>query len=170
MALLPVLTIPDPRLKLVAQPVESVNADVRQLMEDLLETMYHEKGAGLAATQVGIQKRVLVIDFGDDNTPHIYRMANPEIFWRSETFGKFTEGCLSVPDQWAEVKRPNEVKVRYLDEDNTLKELHAVGDLADCIQHEVDHLDGILYIDHLSTLKRHMLFNKALKAKKVKRL
>ncbi len=171
MALLPVLIAPDPRLKIKAKPVETVDDAVRSLMSDMLETMYANDGMGLAATQVGIDKRVIVIDLnaGEEGAPPlVMKLANPEVLWASkETLVEF-ESCISVPDQHGAVERPAKVKVRYLDENNTPKEFEADGLLAICIQHEIDHLDGILYIDHLSRLKREIILRKLLKARKLR--
>ncbi len=163
MTRLTVLTVPDPRLKLKAVSVETVDDSVRQLMKDMLETMYAEEGAGLAATQVGIQKRVVVMDIPgpNENEPGtIYKMVNPEIVWESEETCTYNEGCLSVPGQRAEVERPTRVKIRYLDEHNQKQEIDADDFLARCVQHEIDHLDGKLYIDYLTPLKRQMFVKK----------
>ena len=170
MALLPVLIAPDPRLKIKAKPVESVDDTIRCLMSNMLETMYANDGMGLAATQVGVDKRIIVIDLnaGDENaSPMVMKMANPQVLWISdETLVEF-ESCISVPNQHGAVERSAKVKVRYLDESNTQKEIEADGLLAVCIQHEIDHLEGILYIDHLSALKRQIILRKLLKARKM---
>ncbi|AIL12528.1 peptide deformylase [Candidatus Paracaedimonas acanthamoebae] len=165
MALLKVLKVPDPRLKLKAHPVEKVDADIQRLMDDMLETMYHDKGCGLAATQVGIQKRIVVIDFADERTPKPLLMANPEIVWYSDRREAFTEGCLSVPNQWTSIVRASSVKFQYLDRHNKRQELTVDGILGACIQHEIDHLNGVLFIDHLSSLKRNLLLRRAIKLK-----
>jgi peptide deformylase len=167
MALLPILTAPDPRLKMKAKRVEKVDAAVRALMDDMLETMYDAPGIGLAAPQVGELLQVLVIDTAkseEDRKPLC--MANPEIVWASDDDNTYEEGCLSVPEQYANVVRPRAVRVRYLDHENEIREIEADGLLATVIQHEMDHLDGILFIDHLSALKRNMILRKLLKAKK----
>ncbi len=167
MALLPILTAPDPRLKKKAKPVERVDAGVRRLMDDMLLTMYAAPGIGLAAPQVGVLKRVLVLDLsGKDQPAQPLRMANPAIVWVSDDDASYEEGCLSVPEHYAEVVRPKAVRVRYLDEENRLRELAAEGLLATCVQHEIDHLDGILFIDHLSALKRNMILRKLVKERK----
>jgi peptide deformylase len=164
MATLKVLSVPDPRLNIKAQPVTEVDSSVKQLMEDLLETMYLSEGVGLAATQVGISKRVIVVDASESDKPEPLKLANPEILWVSEEARPMLEACLSVPEQKAEVERFTQIKFRYLDEHNTLVEREAQGLLAQVIQHEIDHLNGILYIDHLSSLKRSILLQRAVKA------
>jgi peptide deformylase len=167
MATLPILVAPDPRLKLKAEPVARVDAGVRQLMDDMLATMYAAPGIGLAAPQVGVGKRVLVIDItpeGEEKKP--LRMANPEIVWVSDEDMEQNEGCLSVPEHYADVVRPAEVKVRYLDENDQQQELHATGLLSTCVQHEIDHLDGVLFIDRISALRRNMILRKLLKARR----
>lgn len=167
MALLPILTAPDPRLKQKAARVETVDQSVRMLMDDMLETMYAAPGIGLAAPQVGLSTRVIVADIGkneEDRQP--IRMANPEIVWASDDDNTYEEGCLSVPEHYAAVVRPRAVRVRYVDEHDTVREMDADGLLATVLQHEMDHLDGILFIDHLSSLKRNMILRKLLKAKK----
>ena len=167
MSLLPILTAPDPRLKLKAKPVERVDEGVRRLMDDMLETMYAAPGIGLAAPQVGIGKRVIVIDLAKDGEPRApLRLANPEILWVSEEDAVFEEGCLSVPEHYAEVARPAAARIRYLDYENEIREIEAAGLLATCLQHEIDHLDGVLFIDHLTALKRNIILRKLLKAKK----
>ena len=169
MALLEILTAPDPRLKKKAAPVDMVDDDVRRLMDDMLETMYDAPGIGLAAPQVGVSKRVLVIDLArEDEEPQPLQIANPEIVWVSDEDATYEEGCLSVPDHYGEVVRPAAVKVRYLDRENEIREMEADGLLATCLQHEIDHLDGILFVDHLSALKRNMILRKLLKEKKAK--
>jgi peptide deformylase len=167
MALLPILTAPDPRLKKKAQPVEKVDDGIRQLMADMLETMYAAPGIGLAAPQVGVGQRVLVLDVArEGEPPNPLKIVNPEIVWASDDDAAYEEGCLSVPEHYAEVVRPRAVKVRYLDEAGAQREIEAEGLLATCLQHEIDHLDGVLFIDHLSALKRNMILRKLLKEKK----
>ncbi|HSD34984.1 MAG TPA: peptide deformylase [Alphaproteobacteria bacterium] len=167
MSLLPILTAPDPRLKLQAKPVERVDEGVRRLMDDMLETMYAAPGIGLAAPQVGVAKRVIVIDLAKDGEPRArLRLANPEILWVSDEDAVFEEGCLSVPEHYAEVARPAAARIRYLDYENEIREIEAAGLLATCLQHEIDHLDGVLFIDHLTALKRNIILRKLLKAKK----
>jgi peptide deformylase len=167
MALLPIIVAPDPRLKQVAKPVDKVDAEVRRLMDDMLETMYKAPGIGLAAPQVGVLKRVIVVDIArEDEKPQPLRMANPELIAVSDEDAVYNEGCLSLPEHYADVTRPAAIKVRYLDHENEIRELEADGLLATCIQHEMDHLEGILFVDHLTALKRNMILRKLLKAKK----
>ncbi len=165
MAVLPVLTAPDPRLKVESRPVERVDDEVRRLMDDMLETMYAAPGMGLAAPQVGVPKRVIVVDLsGSEEEPRPLRLANPEIVWLSDEEATYEEGCLSVPDHYAEVTRAAAATIRYLDYDNEIREIKAEGLLATCLQHEIDHLDGILFIDHLTALKRNIILRKLAKA------
>jgi peptide deformylase len=167
MALLPILTAPDPQLKKISKPVDKVDDEIRQLMDDMLETMHAAPGIGLAAPQVGVLKRVLVIDIdreGEKTGP--LKMANPEIVDVSDEDASYEEGCLSVPEHYAEVERPARVTVRYLDHDNEIRTIKAEGLLATCIQHEMDHLDGILFIDRISALKRNIILRKLVKARK----
>lgn len=167
MALLPILTAPDPRLKKKAKPVAQVDEGVKKLMADMLETMYAAPGIGLAAPQVGVGLRVIVLDVAREGEPKApMQLANPEIVWASDDDNAYEEGCLSVPEHYAEVVRPRAVKVRYLDETGAQREIAAEGLLATCLQHEIDHLDGILFLDHLSALKRNMILRKLLKEKK----
>jgi peptide deformylase len=167
MALLPILTAPDPALKKISAPVKQVDASVRKLMDDMLETMYHAPGIGLAAPQVGVLKRVIVLDLArEGEEPQPLRIANPEIVWVSDDDATYNEGCLSVPEHYADVVRPGACRVKYLDQDNKQREIAAEGLLATCLQHEIDHLDGVLFIDHLTSLKRNMILRKLLKAKK----
>jgi len=167
MALLPIIVAPDPRLKKVCAPVERVDETVRRLMDDMLETMYQAPGIGLAAPQVGILKRVIVVDVArEGEPPQPYCLANPVIEWVSDDDRSHEEGCLSLPEHYADVVRPAEVRVAYLDRDDRTRSLEADGLLATCVQHEIDHLDGILFVDHLSALKRNMILRKLLKAKK----
>jgi len=167
MAVLPIITAPDPRLKIKARAVPAVDATVRRLMDDMLETMYQAIGVGLAAPQVGVAKRVLVVDVArDGEPPQPMRIANPEILWRSDTLMLGNEGCLSLPEHYAEVERPGEIRLRYLDHENEIREIEAKGLLATCLQHEIDHLDGLLFVDHISALKRGMILRKLAKAKR----
>lgn len=167
MAVLPIITAPDPRLKVKCAPVESVDAAIAKTMEDMLETMYLAPGIGLAAPQVGITKRILVVDVAPKEGPREpLRMANPEILWHSDDLATYEEGCLSLPEQYADVERPARIKVRYLDQDNAEQELEADGLLATCIQHEMDHLDGVIFVDHISSLKRRMILRRLTKLKK----
>ena len=167
MAKLEIIIAPDPRLKLKCAPVARVDAAVRKLMDDMLETMYAAPGIGLAAPQVSVARRIIVVDVArQGEPPQPYRMANPEIVWVSDDDAVYNEGCLSLPEHYADVTRPRAVRVRYLDHENEVRELAAEGLLATCVQHEMDHLDGILFVDHISTLKRNMILRKLLKAKK----
>jgi peptide deformylase len=167
MSILPIITAPDPRLKLKARPVAAVDDSIRRLMDDMLETMYLAPGIGLAAPQVGVTKRVLVLDVsGEGEKPAPFKIANPEILWRSEELATYSEGCLSLPEHYADVTRPAEIKLRYLDYQNELRELHAKGLLATVIQHEMDHLEGTLFVDHISALKRNIILRKLAKAKR----
>ncbi len=168
MAIRPVITAPDPRLKIVCKPVDKVDDTVRRLMRDMLDSMYAANGIGLAAPQVGDRRRVIVVDVSRDReTPKRYCLANPEIVWASEETFTYEEGCLSLPEQYADVSRPARARVRYLDEENEIRELEAEGLLAVCIQHEMDHLDGVLFVDHISSLKRSMILRRLAKMKRL---
>ncbi|HYH36793.1 MAG TPA: peptide deformylase [Azospirillum sp.] len=161
MALLPILVAPHPVLKQTAKPVAKVDARIARLMDDMVETMYDAQGIGLAAPQIGVLERVIVVDVHEKDEPaNPIRMANPEIVWASDELVPCEEGCLSVPEHYAEVTRPKAVRVRYLDQQNEIRELEADGMLATCIQHEIDHLNGVLFVDHLSMLKRNMILRK----------
>ena len=169
MSLLSIITAPDQRLKAMAQPVTSVNAKIRGLMDDMLETMYNAPGIGLAAPQVGIPKRILVIDIkmnenGQPGDPLL--VADPVLTWTSEDTKKTEEGCLSLPAQYSEVERPAQIRVAFIDQHDKTQELEADGLLAACLQHEMDHLDGVLFVDHLSRLKRNMILRKLAKNKR----
>ena len=167
MAKLDIIVAPDPRLKVKCKPVAKVDAKVARLMENMLETMYAAPGIGLAAPQVGVAQRILVVDTAKDgDKPNPLKMANPELTWVSDEDVVFNEGCLSLPEHYADVVRPRAIKVRYLDHENEIRELEAEGVLATCIQHEMDHLEGILFVDHLTALKRNIILRKLLKAKK----
>ena len=167
MALRTILIAPDPVLKAKAKPVEAVTDELRTLMDDMLETMYQAPGIGLAAPQVGVSQRVIVVDISRDDEPKApLRMVNPELVWVSDEDSTYEEGCLSVPEHYADVVRPAEIRVTYLDRDGKKQEMKADGLLATVIQHEMDHLEGILFIDHLSSLKRNMILRKLLKSKK----
>ena len=170
MAKLPIVIAPDQRLKTVCDPVDAVTADVRALMDDMLETMYLAPGIGLAAPQVGVLQRLLVMDVAEEDEPrNPLCLVNPEVVWESEDLRTHQEGCLSLPDFYAEVTRPAQVRVRYLDREGQPQELEADGLLAVCVQHEIDHLDGVLFVDHLSALKRGMILRKLTKAKRAGR-
>ena len=169
MAVLPIITAPDKRLKVKSEPVERVDAELAALMDDMLETMYLAPGVGLAAPQVGVTKRIIVIDVGkSEEEREPLRIANPEIVWESEDWSVYEEGCLSLPEYYADVERPEQVRVKYIDQTNTERELEAEGLLATCIQHEIDHLEGVLFVDHLTSIKRGMILRKLQKAKKMK--
>ncbi len=167
MAILPILLPPAPLLKAKAKPVDEVDDGIRRLIDDMLETMYVAPGIGLAANQVGVLKRVIVLDIArSEEPPNPLALINPEIVWASEETAVFNEGCLSVPEHYADVERPAEVKVRFLDSKGVRQEIHAKGLLSTCIQHEMDHLEGILFVDHLSALKRNIILRKLSKQRK----
>lgn len=165
MALLPILHYPDPRLHTVAKPVAEVTNAIRQLVKDMAETMYEAPGIGLAATQVNVHQQVIVIDLSDERD-QLQVFINPEIVWASEEKKVWQEGCLSVPDFYDEVLRPSEVKVRALNLDGKPFELHADGLMAVCIQHEMDHLKGKVFVEYLSSLKRMRIASKLKKKSK----
>jgi peptide deformylase len=174
MAILPIFETPDPVLRQISTPVEEVTPELRTLIDDMFATMYAAPGIGLAAIQVGVPKRLLVIDLqepadGEEEgepvkDPRVF--INPEILESSETTVPYNEGCLSVPDQYAEVMRPDRVRARWLDRDGKSHEEWIDGLLAVCLQHEIDHLNGVLFIDHLSRLKRDMIMKKLVKARR----
>jgi peptide deformylase len=170
MALRDILKIPDKRLRLVSEPVKRVDAGIRSLAEDMFETMYDAPGIGLAAIQVGVAKRVVVMDLSkkdEAQRPQVF--INPEITWSSEETSTHEEGCLSIPDYYEEVERPQRVKVKYLYLDGKTHEIEADGLLAICLQHEVDHTNGVLFIDHISKLKRDRVIKKFTKAAKAEK-
>jgi peptide deformylase len=172
MAILPIIEIPDPRLRQISTPVDAVDDALRALIDDMFETMYAAPGIGLAAIQVGVAKRVLVIDLqepeeGEDEgrkNPRVF--INPEFLDPSPELSVYNEGCLSIPDQYAEVSRPATVRAKWLDRDGVAHDEVIDGLLATCLQHEVDHLDGIVFTDHLSRMKRDMLLKKLEKQRK----
>ena len=167
MAIRPIIIAPDPVLKAKAKPVENIDGGIVRLMDDMLETMYRAPGIGLAAPQIGVLQRVIVVDVADkDEKPQPFAMANPEILWKSDETSVHNEGCLSLPDHYADVTRPKQVRLRYIDRDGEVRELDADNLLATCVQHEIDHLNGVLFIDHISLLKRNMIMRKLQKAKK----
>jgi peptide deformylase len=169
MAIRPILTAPDPRLKAVSQAVETVDAATRRLIDDMVDSMYEADGIGLAAVQIGEPKRIIVIDLDQrDGKKNPRHFINPEITWRSEELATFEEGCLSVPEIWEDVERAARIKATLIDRDGKRQELEADGLLATCLQHEMDHLEGVLFIDHLSKLKRSMALRKLQKAKRLK--
>ena len=169
MAILPIITAPDPRLKQVSKPVKAVDDDLRKLMDAMLATMYAAPGIGLAAIQVGIPKNVIVMDLGEDHPLDgpLY-LVNPEILEASDEVNTYQEGCLSVPEEYWDVERPARATVRYLDYNGETQIMETDGLLATCVQHEMDHLQGILFIDHLSSLKRNMILRRAAKARRQK--
>lgn len=172
MTILTILEVPDPGLRAVAKPVAAVDAGVRATLADMLETMYDARGIGLAATQVGIEQRLVVIDLqepeeeGGDPVRRPVTFVNPELLWVSEEISKYNEGCLSIPEQYAEVERPARCRVKWLDVDGKLHEEEMDGLMATCIQHEIDHLNGVLFTDHISKLKRDILMKKLTKLRK----
>jgi peptide deformylase len=172
MSVKPIITLPDEKLlRQVSQPVKTVDADVRGLFDDMVETMYDAPGIGLAAIQIGVPRRMVVIDLakeGEEKTPLFF--ANPEIVWSSEDKSDYEEGCLSIPDFYEMVERPKDIKVRYLDRKGEAQEMQASGLLATCLQHEIDHLNGVLFIDYISKLKRDRVIKKFQKAQKLGRI
>jgi peptide deformylase len=173
MAVLPIVEVPDARLRAVSTPVEAVTDETRALVADMIDTMYAAKGIGLAAIQVGVDKRVLVIDLQEAEDedgkpvrdPHAY--INPEILSVSDELSSYNEGCLSIPEQYAEVERPARCRLRWQDEQGDAHEAELDGLLSTCMQHEIDHLNGVLFIDHISRLKRSMLLKKLDKQRKL---
>ena len=189
MAIRDIIEVPDKRLKTISKPVAAVSDDTRALMDDMLETMYHANGIGLAAIQIGVPERVIVMDIapssGDESSDEAdengredrYDLSglenegprffvNPEIVWTSDEMNNYQEGCLSVPGFYDDVERPAECRVKFLDYDGNEQEIHCEGLLATCIQHEMDHLNGIVFLDHLSRLKRQMVLKKIRKAER----
>jgi peptide deformylase len=168
MTIRPILTVPDPRLKAVSKDVDRVDDEIRRLIDDMADSMYEADGIGLAAVQIGVPKRVIVIDLDQkEGKKNPRAFINPKILWASEEMAVFEEGCLSVPEVWDDVERPARIKAEYLDRDGNTQVLEADGMLATCLQHEMDHLEGILFIDHLSKLKRSMVLKKLQKAKRL---
>jgi peptide deformylase len=171
MTIKPLIILPDPVLRQLSKPIERVDADLQRLADDMLETMYDAPGIGLAAIQIGVPRRMLVIDVsreGEEKQPQVF--INPEIVKSSDERSVYEEGCLSIPDYYAEVERPAAVSVKYLDRDGKEQMVEADGLLATCLQHEIDHLNGVLFIDHISRLKREMVIKKFTKAAKSKAL
>jgi len=174
MAILPILEAPDPRLRTISTPVDTIDDALQTLIDDMFETMYDAPGIGLAAIQVGVPKRVLVIDLQEPESdeedakpvrnPMVF--INPQILDGSDQLSVYNEGCLSVPDQYAEVERPATIRASWMDREGRIHEQTLEGLLATCLQHEMDHLEGILFIDHLSRLKRDMLLKKLQKARR----
>jgi len=162
-----ILILPDRRLRVVSQPVAKIDASVRRLVEDMFDTMYAAPGIGLAAIQIGEAKRIITLDLAKKDEPKEPRVfINPEVVWASDEKAGYEEGCLSIPEVYEEVTRPAAVRVKYLDLAGQPQEIEATGLLATCLQHEIDHLDGVLFIDHLSRLKRDRIIKKFVKAKK----
>ena len=167
MALREIIKLPDKRLRLKSEPVKRVDTTIRKLVDDLFETMYDAPGIGLAAIQIGVPKRVVTMDLSkkeDDHKPQVF--INPEVIWKSTEKSKYEEGCLSIPEFYEEVERPAQVKVKYLDIDGKEQEIEASGLLATCLQHEIDHTNGVLFIDYISKLKRDRIVKKFTKAAK----
>jgi peptide deformylase len=168
MALRDILILPDKRLRLVSKPVARVDAAIRKLVEDMFETMYDAPGIGLAAIQVGEPRRIVTMDLAKKDEPKQPQVfINPELVWESKDLKTYEEGCLSIPEYYEEVERPAEVKVKYLDIEGNEQEVEASGLLATCLQHEIDHLNGVLFIDHISKLKRDRVIKKFAKAAKL---
>ena len=168
MAVLDILLAPDPRLTTCCEPVSRIDDDLGQLLDDMLETMYAAPGIGLAAPQVGVLKRFFVVDVSGEEEKKPLFMINPEIIEKSDTKSTYEEGCLSLPKQFGDVERADKIRLRYQDRRGEEQDLEADGMLARCIQHEVDHLDGILFVDHLSALKRRMILRRMAKVKRSK--
>jgi peptide deformylase len=167
MAKLEIIIAPDMRLKRKCVPVDVVDAQTAKLMADMLETMYDAPGIGLAAPQVGVARRIIVVDPASDKSPPApIKMANPEIVWTSEDKKLHEEGCLSLPQEYDTVERPDKIRVRYVDENNKSQEVEADGLLSVVIQHEIDHLEGLLFVDHISSLKRGIILRRLTKQKK----
>ena len=163
-----ILIHPDPRLKKPCEPIAEVSAELTQLAADMLETMYDAPGIGLAAPQIGVMRRIIVMDCMKDAPPEPMVLLNPEVIWLCEDLSTYEEGCLSIPDQYADVKRPASVKVRWMDLSGEIQERQFDGLWATCVQHEIDHLNGKLFIDYLGPLKRQMITRKMEKLKREK--
>jgi peptide deformylase len=167
MALRDILILPDKRLRLVSEPVKKFDRDTRQLIDDMFETMYEAPGIGLAAIQVGVPRRIITMDLSKDESPQEPRVfINPDLLWSSAETATYEEGCLSIPEYYEEVTRPAQVRVKYLDLEGNEQVLDANDLLATCLQHEIDHLNGVLFIDHISKLKRDRVIKKYAKAAK----
>lgn len=166
MSLLPIVIAPDRRLKTPCKPVEQIDDSVRTLLQNMLDTMYEAPGIGLAAPQVGSDRRLIVVDVArEGEDPQPYRMINPRITWASDEFILMNEGCLSLPDIFVDVERPDKIRVAYQDETAAAHEIEADGLFARCVQHEIDHLDGVLHVDYLSRIKRDLTLRKLAKHK-----
>jgi peptide deformylase len=162
-----ILILPDKRLRLVSLPAKRIDAELRRLVDDMFETMYEAPGIGLAAIQVGVPQRVITLDLAKKEEPRAPQVfVNPQILWQSDEKAVYEEGCLSIPEFYEEVERPAQVRVKFLDLDAKEQEIEAAGLLATCLQHEIDHLNGILFIDHISKLKRDMVIKRFAKAAK----
>ena len=169
MTIKPLIILPDPILRQVSKPIETIDSEVKKLADDMLETMYDAPGIGLAAIQIGVARRMLVLDVskeGEDKKPLVF--INPEVVVSSDARSVYEEGCLSIPDYYAEVERPAGITVKHLDRDGKEQVTEADGLLATCLQHEIDHLNGVLFIDHISKLKREMVIRKFTKAAKMR--
>lgn len=169
MTIKPLIILPDPILRQVSSPIETIDSEVKKLADDMLETMYDAPGIGLAAIQIGVARRMLVLDVakdGEDKQPLVF--INPEIVAATDARSVYEEGCLSIPDYYAEVERPAGITVKHLDRDGKEQLTEADGLLATCLQHEIDHLNGVLFIDHISKLKREMVIRKFTKAAKMR--
>ncbi len=162
-----ILIIPDPILRKKSEPVKKVDKDIQNLMDDMLETMYSAPGIGLAAIQIGVPKRIVVMDLSkEDEKKSPFYFINPELVWKSKSKATYEEGCLSIPNQFAKIQRPEKCKINFLDYNGKEKSIEADGLLATCIQHEIDHLNGVLFIDYLSKLKKNMIMKKLMKEQK----
>ena len=170
MAILPIIIAPDPRLKAECDPVEKVTPELVKLMDDMLDTMYDAPGIGLAAPQVGRRQQIIVADVSkQEDVRDPYQMINPEILWTSKDVFSYEEGCLSLPEQYADVMRPKQVRISYLDKTSCSQIIEVEDLLAVCLQHEMDHLKGILFVDHISKLKRDLIMRKLRKMKKLEK-
>jgi peptide deformylase len=169
MAIRPILILPDAKLRQVSEPVKAVDDDVRKLMDDMVDTMHDAPGIGLAAIQIGVPRRIVVLDLAKkDEPPEVRYFVNPEIVWSSEEKSVYEEGCLSIPEYYEEVERPARIRARFLDREGQPQEIDAEGLLATALQHEIDHLNGVLFIDHISRLKRDRVIKKFIKQAKQK--
>lgn len=167
MSLRKIITIPDPLLKKVSAPVEQINGELQTLLDDMLETMYEAPGIGLAAVQIGIMQRIAVVDCAREEDPPAPKcLINPQVIWSSDETSVYQEGCLSIPEYHEDVERPSQIRVRHLDREGNEQEFDADGILATCVQHEIDHLNGVLFIDYLSRLKRERIVKKFTKQAK----
>jgi peptide deformylase len=167
MALREIIKLPDPRLRLVSKPVDTIDGEIRTLVADMFETMYAAPGIGLAAIQVAVPRRVVTLDLAKKDEPKDPKvLINPEILWSCDERSTYEEGCLSIPEFYEEVERPAQVKVRFTDLEGQPHEVEASGLLATCLQHEIDHINGVLFIDHISRLKRDRIVKKFTKAAK----